>query len=317
MPRKTFIKNFKELTKKDIDIAGGKGASLGEMTQTGIPVPSGFVILASAFERYLEEIDLGVAIDAELEKINFQDTNSVDRASNVIRDLIHDQVIPPDISTEILKQFKRLKSKYVAIRSSATAEDSSVASWAGELESYLDTTQNTLTDNIMRCWSSLFTPRALFYRHEKKLFETKVSVAVVVQQMVQSEVSGICFTVHPVTQDHDQMIIEAGWGLGEAIVSGQITPDSYVLDKRDLSLSDINISKQEMMIVRKSPTGVQKTKVPSAKQEQQKLEGKYIIELAKICMNIEKHYGCPQDIEWAFLKNKFFVVQSRPITTLK
>jgi len=327
-----LIKSFKELDKKSVNIAGGKGASLGEMTRVGISVPQGFVVLAPAFDRFLREspypknseADLGVAVRAELDKINYKDINSVDRASNAIRGLIHNAPMLDDLRKEILADFKKLKSKYVAVRSSATAEDSSAASWAGELESYLDTTEKQLLENIKRCWSSLFTPRAIFYRNEKKLLKTKVSVAVVVQTMVESEISGICFTVHPVTKDKNQMIIEAGWGLGEAIVSGSITPDSYVVDKRDNSIIDINISKQEKMIVRKAgPSagsggtgGVKTVSVPKSKQEKQVLTGKRIVELAKICAAIEKHYKKPQDIEWAFAKGRFYIVQSRPITTL-
>lgn len=311
-----YSKTFKQLTYKNVPEAGGKGASLGEMTNAKIPVPGGFVILASAFDRFLEETDLDVSIAAELKKVKYKDINSVDRASNVIRDLIHDEKMPEDLKKLILSEFKKIKSKFVAVRSSATAEDSSVASWAGELESYLDTTEKTLLENVKKCWSSLFTPRAIFYRHEKKLLKTKVSVAVVVQKMVESEISGIAFTVHPVTKDKNQIIIEAGWGLGEAIVSGQITPDSYVLDKRDNSIIDINVSRQEMMITRNKPSGVKHIKIPKAKQEKQKLNGKQIALISKICQEIEKHYKKPQDIEWAFEKGKFYIVQSRPITTL-
>jgi len=216
----------------------------------------------------------------------------------------------------VSSDFIKLGAKFVAVRSSATAEDSSVASWAGELETYLDTIEKTLLDNVKKCWSSLFTPRAIFYRQEKKLLKTKVSVAVVIQKMVESEISGIAFTVHPVTRDKNQLIIEAGWGLGEAIVSGQVTPDAYVVDKRDLSIMDINIAKQEMMIIRKAGGGIKHAAVAKAKLEKQKLNGKQIIELAKICVQIEKHYKKPQDIEWAFAKGKFYITQSRPITTL-
>ena len=148
------------------------------------------------------------------------------------------------------------------------------------------------------------------------MLKTKVRVAVVIQNMIESEISGIAFTVHPVTKDKNQMIVEAGWGLGEAIVSGQVTPDAYVIDKRDLSIIDINIAKQEMMIIRKAGGGIKHTIVPKLKQEKQKLNGKQIIELAKICANIEKHYKKPQDIEWAFARGKFYITQSRPITTL-
>lgn len=334
-----FTKTFKQLSKYDIAVAGGKGASLGEMRRIKMPVPSGFVVLAAAFNRFLAETDLAVEIAAVLKKVNYQDINSVDKASNIIRDLIHDQVMPADIKKEILVEYKKLKRKlhpphssrlpvrragllrkerefFVAVRSSATAEDSAVASWAGELETYLDTTEKNLLANVKKYWSSLYTPRAIFYRQEKKLLKTKVSVAVVVQVMIQSEVSGVAFTVHPVTRDKRQMIIEAGWGLGEAIVSGQITPDAYVIDKRDFSILDINIAKQEMMIIRKAPSGVKHVKIPKAKQEKQKLNGRQIIELAKICLAIEKHYKKPQDIEWALAKGKFYITQSRPITTL-
>ena len=311
-----LVKIFKQLSNKDVGEAGGKGASLGEMTQNKMPVPTGFVLLASAFDRFLEETDLDVEVAAILKEINYKDINSVDKASNVIRDLIHDQSVPADIKKEVLAEFKKLKTKFVAVRSSATAEDSSVASWAGELETYLDTTEKNLFVNVKKCWSSLFTPRAIFYRQEKKMLKNKVSVAVVIQKMIESEISGIAFTVHPVTRDKNQMIIEAGWGLGEAIVSGQVTPDAYVIDKRDLSIIDINIAKQEMIIIRKAGGGIKHTVVPRAKQEKQKLNGKQIIELAKICANIEKHYKKPQDIEWAFAKGKFYITQSRPITTL-
>lgn len=311
-----FIKNFKNLFKNDVKIAGGKGASLGEMTNAKISVPPGFVILAPAFDRFLEETDLAIEIESQLDKINYKDINSVDGASNVIRDLIHDAKMPKDIQKEVMAEFKKLKAKFVAVRSSATAEDSSQASWAGELETYLNTTQKNLLGKVKSCWSSLFTPRAIFYRFEKGMRNSKVSVAVVIQQMVESEVSGIAFTVHPVTKDKNQMIIEAGFGLGESIVSGQITPDSYVIDKRDYSLMDINVANQEKMLVRKGQSGNMWKTVVKNKKESQKLSGKQIIELAKICYQIEKHYKKPQDIEWAFAKGKFYITQSRPITTL-
>ena len=311
-----FTKPFSKLTNRDVMVAGGKGASLGEMTKAKIPVPPGFVIVANAFDRFLEETDLGVEIKAVLEEeVNIKDTNSVEDASEKIRDMIHDVKFPKDIGDEAMKEFKRLKAKLVAVRSSATAEDSSIASWAGELESYLNTTDKTLLKNIRSCWSSLFTPRAIFYRYENKLDRTRVSVAVVVQKMIQSDISGICFTVHPITKDKNQMVIEAGYGLGEAIVSGSITPDTYIIDKRDFSILDINISEQQKKIV-KAKSGNKWVAVKKGDQDQQKLPGKKIVELAKLSAKIEKHYKKPQDIEWAMVKNKLYIVQSRPITTL-
>lgn len=309
-----FTKIFKQISKSDVKIAGGKGASLGEMTNAGISVPSGFIVLAKVFDRFLEETDLGVEVEAIMKKVNHKDVNSVDKASSVIRDLIGDAAFPKDIKKEILNEFTRLKAKHVAVRSSATAEDSSVASWAGELETYLNITNKNLFDSVKKCWSSLFTPRAIFYRFEKKLNKQKVSVAVVVQKMVQSEISGITFTAHPVTKDRDQMVIETGYGLGEAIVGGMITPDIYIIDKKSFTILDKNISEQSMMIVKDKKGTIEKT-VPKAKQSKQKLSDKQIIELAKICSRIENHYKKPQDIEWAFQKNKFYIIQSRSITT--
>ena len=253
-----YIKFFKNLSKKDVQIAGGKGASLGELTKVKFPVPPGFVVLAGAFGRFLTETDLNAGILAELKKVKIEDVNSVERASVVIRDLIHDHGMPDDLQKEILKAFGELCSEttssasgrtpllrkegsgLVAVRSSATAEDSQVASWAGELETYLNTNKKNIIANVKNCWSSLFTPRAIFYRHEKKLIDHYVSVAVVVQKMIPSEISGITFTVHPVTEDKQQMIIEAASGLGEAIVSGQVTPDAYVVLKQNCSIFDID-----------------------------------------------------------------------------
>ncbi len=311
-----FTKTFKQLRKIDADIAGGKGASLGEMSGAGLSVPPGFVVLTSAFNRFLGETDLAVEIKTILKRVDHQELHSVSKASETIKQLIEKAEMPADIAKEILVEFKKLKVKFVAVRSSATAEDSSSASWAGELETYLDTTEINLLENVKKCWASLFTPRAIFYRFEKKLHKQEIAVAVVIQKMIESEIFGIVFTVHPVTKNKNQMIIEAGWGLGEAIVSGQVTPDAYVIDKRDFSILDINIAKQEMMIVRDGNSGIKHVKVKKTNQEKQKLSGRQIVELAKICAQIEKHYKKPQDIEWAFAKGKFYITQSRPITTL-
>ncbi len=310
-----FIKFFKDINKKNVNIAGGKGASLGEMTKIGMPVPPGFVILAPAFNDFLNKTNSIQKIKIILDKVNYQDANSVNKASVKIQTLILKAKVPEYLVKTIKFNFKKLKAKYVAIRSSATAEDSSSASWAGILDTYLDTTERDLLLNIKKCWASLFTPRAIFYRHEKKLLNTVVNVGVIIQKMIESEVSGIAFTVHPVTKDKNQMIIEAGYGLGEAIVSGSITPDSYVLDKRDYSLLSADIATQIKKIT-KSARGDKWLVVPPIKQKKQKLGNKQIIELAKICSKIEKHYKFPCDIEWAYAKGNFYITQSRPITTL-
>ena len=288
-----LTRKFQNISKLDTAIAGGKGASLGEMTQAGIPVPSGFVILSSAFEKFLKETDLNVEIKAILDSVNHKEIQTIDSASEKIKALILRAEMPRDIAIEIQKFFKNLNSRYVAVRSSATIEDSANTAFAGQLESYLNTTEENLLENVKKCWASLFTPRAIFYRFEKNLHKQKISVAVAVQKMVESEKSGIAFSVHPVTQDRNQLIIQAGFGLGEAIASGQITPDSYVVEKEPRQIIDKN-----------------------SQTKKQVLSDSEILRLTKLILKIENHFGFPVDIEWAKEKNKFYITQSRPITTL-
>lgn len=315
MPQKKLLEWFSNLSKESVALAGGKGASLGEMTRAGIPVPNGYVILSDSFEKFLEETDLNVELDSILDKVNHKEMQSIENASEEIKALIMNAKMPKDIEKEIKKSFRELDAKFVAVRSSATSEDSSSAAWAGQLDSFLNTKEDKLLENVKRCWASLFTPRAIFYRFEKGLHTTKISVAVVVQKMVNSEISGIAFSVHPVTQDRNQLIIEAGFGLGEAIVSGQITPDSYVVEKEPRRIIDKNVSDQERGLF-KVESGGSEWESTKEKGAQQKLSDKQIIELSEIILRIEKHYGFPCDIEWAYEKGKFFIVQSRPITTL-
>lgn len=310
-----LLRDFQQLDKSDVDLAGGKGASLGEMTKVGIPVPPGFVVLASAFEKFLEETDLNVEIDSILHSVDTDKMHTVEDASEEIRSLVVNAEMPKNIAAEIQKFFKGLNTKYVAVRSSATAEDSASAAWAGQLESYLNTTEENLLENVKRCWASLFTPRAIFYRFEKDLHKQKISVAVVVQKMVESEKSGIIFSVHPVTQDKNQLIIEAGLGLGEAVVSGQITPDSYVVEKQPRRIIDKNVQTQTKGLYRAKSSGNEWHDIPKEQGEKQVLSDEEILELSEIVLKIENHYGFPCDIEWVFDKN-FFIVQSRPITTI-
>lgn len=311
-----FVKNFADISKEDSGITGGKGASLGKMTQAQIPVPPGFVVLTYGFDALLHSNKLVAEIDSALTQVNHEDTNSVEEASEKIRGLILNAKIPQDIETEIINSFDNLGSEFVAVRSSATAEDATSASWAGELESYLNTTKVTLLENIKKCWSSLFTPRAIFYRFAKGLHKSSVSVAVVIQKMINSDISGVAFSVHPVTEDRNQLIIEAGFGLGEAIVSGSLTPDSYIVDKRNFSIIDINIAQQERKLVRKMGGGSVWIDVEKDLQSSQKLINEQIIELSKLIVKIENHYGFPVDVEWAIENEEIFITQSRPITTL-
>lgn len=312
-----IIRNLSKIDMGDVVIAGGKGASLGKMSKAGIPVPPGFVILATTFEKFLEETGLNIEIDSILHSVNHKEIHTVENASEKIKALILKTEMPQDIAQETQKFFKNLNSKYVAVRSSATAEDSMNATWAGQLESYLNTTEENLLENIKKCWSSLFTPRAIFYRFQKNLHDSQVSVGVVIQKMVESEKSGVVFSVHPITQDRNQLIIEAGLGLGEAIVAGQITPDSYVIEKQPRRILDKNIQIQAKGLYRAEKGGNEWRDIPKEKGERQVLSDNEILELTEVILQIEKVFGYPVDIEWATENGGFEILQSRPITTLK
>ncbi len=311
-----LVRTISQLNQNDVLLAGGKGASLGGMTQAGIPIPPGFVILSDSFERFIGEANLKADIDAILHTVNHQKMHTVEHASEEICALILAAEMPQDIANEIMEHFKELDTTYVAVRSSATAEDSTSAAWAGQLESYLNTTEADLLEKVKHCWASLFTPRAIFYRFEKGLHGDYISVAVVVQKMVVSEVSGIAFSVHPVTEDANQLIIEAGYGLGEAIVSGQVTPDSYIVEKDKLEIIDTYISEQERGLFRVEGGGNEWKDIPKEEGKKQKLTNEEIKELAQLIIYIENYYGFPCDIEWAQEDKIFSIVQSRPITTL-
>ncbi|MFH1971492.1 MAG: PEP/pyruvate-binding domain-containing protein [Patescibacteria group bacterium] len=300
-----------EISKDDVNTCGGKGASLGELIKIKMPVPNGFVVTTDVYKKFLQ--DNKIKID-----LNSADTKN-SKTPNLPSDKLQRLILRGDVSStlqkEILVQFDKLKSKFVAVRSSATAEDATTTSWAGQLSTYLNTQKDDLIKNIECCWASLFSLRAINYRITQKLLKADIAVAVIVQKMIKADVSGIAFTAHPVTKNSGVVLIEAGFGLGEAMVSGIATPDHYSVDKNGLTICDFKIGKQKKMIIRVN--NEQKTlDVPKKRQEKRKLPEKKAIELARLCIEIERHYGFPQDVEWALENGKFFILQSRPITTL-
>ncbi|MBI5457548.1 hypothetical protein HY971_02365 [Candidatus Kaiserbacteria bacterium] len=312
-----FVKQLQHINNQDAPSAGGKGASLGEMTKSGVPVPPGFVILSSAYEHFLSQNGLDSKIDALLRRVHPADATSLESVSREIRSMIESAPIPDDLLFEVVKNFILLEAPHVAVRSSATSEDSIGASWAGQLESYLNTTEQTLLKHMRRCWASLFTPRAIAYRHKKGLNEKKISVAVVVQKMIASDSAGVAFSVHPVTEDMNQLLAEAAFGLGEPIVSGSITPDSYLVGKDPRRIIQINIAEKSQALVRSADMeGNELITVEVPKAYEQVLNNAQILELADLVVVIEKHYGFPCDIEWALEDGKFYILQARPITSL-
>jgi Pyruvate phosphate dikinase, AMP/ATP-binding domain len=264
-------------------LAGGKGSSLAKMISAGLSVPDGFVLTTDAFSLYSN-----LAIDT----------------------------LPSDFKDQAIKAFENIDAEYVAVRSSANCEDGADNSFAGQFDSFLNTTKDNLIENILKCWDSINSPRCQEYLNEKGIKPESVKVAVVVQKMIQSEVSGIAFTINPVTNDTSEIMIEAGYGLGEAIVSGQITPDNYLVDKQNLSLNEKSVSDQSRKLVLQNKQNTW-LEVPQTSSTQQKLSDKQITELSKICLQIEAYYNHPCDIEWAFADGQFFVTQSRPVTTAK
>ena len=314
------ILEFDEVDRQDLAKVGGKGANLGEMTQAGFPVPSGFIIQSSAYFEFLEENDFKKQIKHILSSTNKDRPKELQHASEQIRSLLEKGKIPDEIAKEILDRYKKIGSLFssslVAVRSSATAEDLPDASFAGQQESFLNIKGDaTLLVRVRECWSSLFTPRAIFYREEKKYSHFEVGIAVVIQEMVQSEVSGVAFTSDPHGIDKHRMIIESVWGLGESIVLGEVTPDHYDIERHSLEILSKTISPQEYMLVKNGSANKQ-TKVQKSKIKRQKLTDQEIRELGKILQKVHNHYFFPQDIEWAKKHGKFYIIQSRPITTL-
>lgn len=326
---KKLVLWFEELAKGDIPLVGGKNANLGEMTKAGIPVPPGFAISAHSYERFIEETNIAEKIYKIIEETvtDRNDPKQYEEASEKTRKVIESTKMPKYIGNAIKEAYLKLSKKtkmsdvFVAVRSSATAEDLPDASFAGQQETYLNVKgPDDLLDKTVKCWSSLFTPRAIFYRTEKGFKHEEVLISVGVQKMVNSKVAGVSFTINPVTGDRSQIVIEGNWGLGESVVSGSVTPDDYIVDKESLKVIDRKIAKKTVEYIRDPKTG--KTihaEVPTERQNQPCLTDEEIHILAELSKQIEQHYGKPQDIEWAIDRDlsfpeNVFIVQSRPET---
>lgn len=312
---------FKELSKKSLAEAGGKGANLGEMLQNGFPIPNGFVVTAGSYYKHLDANNLREPIGRILSKLDVNDNDELMKASEQIKEMIVRGTMPVDVQNDIYTSYKQLcesvgRQVYVAVRSSATAEDLPTASFAGQQSTYLNVFgAEDVVKSVKDCWASLFEPRAIFYRVENKFEHMKVGLAAVVQMMVQSEKAGVVFTVDPLYQDPDIISIETAYGLGEVVVSGQVTPDTYRVDKKEFSIIDKSVVKQPWMLIKMEGKN-KRVEIKDEAQGRQKLSDLEIKDLAKICKKIEEHYSYPQDIEYGFEKDNLYIVQARPITTL-
>jgi len=313
---------FKEVGKNDTPLVGGKGANLGEMTQAQIPVPPGFIVTAHTYTRFLEQAGLRPTIQELLSPLDYNDSARLQAVSEEIKSLIRGTPVPQQIAAEIKKAYRELGGGPVAVRSSATAEDLADASFAGQQATFLNVVgEDALVDAVRACWASLFEARAIFYRADKGFEHMEVAIAVPVQRMVQSSRSGVMFTLEPVTGDRSKIAIEAVFGLGEAIVSGEITPDLYVLDKASLRILEKRVVNQERQLVRNPKADAEGEiniwlAVPGEQRQQQKLSDEQIVALAAIGKRVEEHYAFPQDIEWAEEGGELDILQTRPVTAL-
>ena len=313
---------FNEVTQKDVPLVGGKGANLGEMTKARIPVPPGFIVTVTAYFDFLRRSRLTDEIRRLLGPLDPGNSKQLQQIADEIKQMILNATMPPDIATEIREAYIKMGGGLVAVRSSATAEDLPEASFAGQQRTFLNVQgEDEVVDAVQGCWASLFEPRAIFYRQHQGFDHFKVGLAVPVQKMVASQASGVMFTIEPVTSDTGKVVIEAVFGLGEALVSGEVTPDLYVVDKERLEIISKKIAKQEWQLVR-NPVADDKganiqVPLPQSTQAQQKVTDDDILQLVKLGKRLEDHYQFPQDTEWAKENNQIYIVQTRPVTTIK
>lgn len=330
MSKYNYIKWFDEIGKEDVGIVGGKGANLGELTSFGLPVPPGFCVTASGYTKFIKYAELDEVVKFLMEAVDVENVDELTNASKEIQKKIKEKEFDPELKEEILSAYREfsenigVKDPEVAVRSSATAEDLPDASFAGQQDTYLHISgEEELLNHIRDCFASLWTSRAIYYREKQNYDHFDVALSVVIQKMVNSEKSGVMFTANPINNSKDEMMINASYGLGEAVVSGIVTPDEYIIDKKTKKVIEKNIAEKEYMVI-KNEDGVG-TRVVNVKDilgadavNAEALSPKELDTLVERGLKVEKLYGSVQDTEWGFDRDtkEFYFLQSRPITTL-
>jgi pyruvate,water dikinase len=318
-----FTEPFEKLSRADVRTAGGKGANLGEMVRAGFPVPPGFVVTVDAYRHFYQESGIADEVAARLSRLNADDPLQLRDASDALQALVRRSKMPDDVRRAIVQAYKTLSQRQgvgqesVAVRSSATVEDTAQFSFAGMFQSFLNVRgADELIRRVKDCWASAFGARVLFYRVKQGVSGEEL-IAVIVQKMVNSEKSGVLFTVDPATNDPNTLVIEGAWGLGEVVVGGQITPDRYEVNKESLTLVRKAIGRKQFMLVRDEATGETiRVDLPEEKATAQVLTEEEVRALADLGKRDEAHYGAPQDAEWAVEKGSIYMVQTRAVTTL-
>jgi len=309
---------LEEIRKEDITSVGGKGASLGEMASLGLPVPKAFIVTAQAFRRFLVETGLDQKIYKSLERLDVENNGALEKAAENVKGLVLKAKVPAVTRDEIKKAYRKISPDdlVVAVRSSATAEDLPDASFAGQQETYLNIKgEAALLTAVQKCWASLYGARAIYYRAKQGFDDRTVNIAVVVQQLVNSEKAGVMFTSHPITGE-PSTIIEGSWGLGEAVVSGSVSPDKYIFDQRTEKVVDRLVSTKKIEIIADGGHGTKSVEVDVQRQDAQVLSDAEVAKLAMYGKIAENHYGVPQDVEWGIVGETIYILQSRPITTI-
>lgn len=319
-----LVVDLSEVSRANIPLVGGKGANLGEMLRAELPVPPGFVLTVAAYERMRASNDLGARIDALLRTVNAEDPTALQRVSAQLREMLTRLPLPPDLEEALDHAYDRLAASapgtgepIVAVRSSATAEDTAEYSFAGMFESFLGVRGRTaLADAVLHCWASTFNARVLYYRLSRGM-PAEMPVAVVVQRMVASQKSGVMFTADPATGATDRVVIEAAWGLGEVVVGGQVTPDRYVVDKHSGDLLERHVAEKQFMLEALPDGGTQRVELAhDPRGRGAVLTNADVASLTRFAVASEQHYGVPQDMEFAIAGSEVLITQTRPITTL-
>jgi len=316
-----FTNKLNELKKDSLSIAGGKGANLGVLIQAGLPVPSGFVVTVEAYRAHLEAANLKEPIKAKLENISDNDISAITEASQCISAWIEESPMLNEVQEDVKRAFANFSKEFssrsdllVAVRSSATAEDLPSASFAGQHETYLGICGiDEIVRHIKKCWASLWSSQAISYRISMGFEHLKVDLAVVVQVMIDAEAAGVMFTANPVNGRRDEILISAGYGLGESIVSGMITPDTFILSKSGSVKEQVLGSKEIRILLSKNGTVLEE--VPMKKRKEFCLGNREFRQLTDLAKAVEQHYGCPMDTEWALSQGEIYMLQARPITT--
>lgn len=313
----------KQVDKESIPKVGGKGANLGEMLKSDLPIPQAFIITSEAFQHFLEEGGIKQRILEILSDVDYNNPDDLKEKSDLIKEIIMNTEMPWEIEVAITNAYNKLShdsgvnEEFVAVRSSATAEDLPEASFAGQQETFLNVLgEKRLLDAVKKCWASLYTPRAIFYREQQSFKHADVSLAVVVQKMVDSDISGVMFTADPVSGEAE-IQIEAGYGLGEYVVAGKITPDIYRVDRNTLEIKDKEIKIQSKKLIRNDDGKNEEVEVSTEFQGRQKLSNELIKKVAELGKKIHEHYNEPMDVEWCVENGQVYIVQARPVTTIK